>query len=56
MFEMQLELNKKHSNFAKDKQDEAKTAWKILLWNAKPDYEKYKVITIEMLGDQILMI
>jgi DNA sulfur modification protein DndD len=42
--EMELELNKETlSNFAKDKQDEAKTAWKILLWNrAEPDYEKYK--------------
>ena len=42
--EVQLEMNKETlSNFAKDKQDEAKTAWKILLWKrAKPDYEKYK--------------
>ena len=42
--EVQLELNKETlSNFAKDKQEEAKTAWKILLWKrAKPDYEKYK--------------
>jgi len=42
--EVQLELNKETlSNFAKDKQDEAKSAWKILLWKrAKPDYEKYR--------------
>jgi len=42
--EMQLKLNKETVlNFAKDKQDEAKTAWKVLLWKrAKPDYEKYK--------------
>ena len=41
---VQLEMNKETlSNFAKDKQDEARTAWKILLWKrAKPDYEKFK--------------
>ena len=42
--EVQLELNKETlSNFAKDKQDEAKTAWKILLWKrTKPAYEQYR--------------
>ena len=42
--EVQLEMNKETlSNFAKDKEEEAKTAWKILLWKrAKPDYEMYK--------------
>ena len=42
--ELQLGINKETlSNFAKDKQDEAKSAWKLLLWKrAKPDYEIYR--------------
>jgi DNA sulfur modification protein DndD len=44
--ELQLDLNKETlTNLAKDKQDEAKTAWKILLWRrAEPEYETYRAL------------
>ena len=44
--EVQLELNKETlSNFAKDKQEEAKTAWKIFVVNARTRGEKGSAAT-----------